>query len=107
MSIRSTDMQVLIQKVGDVAKLQQIQQHEVNLKQQEFNNQILDQTIKNTHTVNQTLRDESALVHEKQENEENAKKKRNKRGNIDNKENSKEQHKNLEPGRGDKLDIIV
>ena len=107
MSIRSTDMQVLIQKVGDVAKLQQIQQHEVNLKQQEFNSQILDQTVKNTHTVNQTLRDESALVHEKQEKEEKSKKNRNKKGNADNKENSKEQHRNLEPGRGDKLDIRV
>ena len=67
----------------------------------------MDQTSKNTHTVNQTLRDESALVHEKQEKEEKAKKNRNKRGNTDNKENSKEQNKNLEPGRGDKLDIIV
>ncbi|PKM77687.1 MAG: hypothetical protein CVU90_06305 [Firmicutes bacterium HGW-Firmicutes-15] len=107
MSIRSTDMQVLIQKVGDVAKLQQIQQHEVNIKQQEFNSQIMDQTSKITHTINQTLRDESALVHEKQEKEEKAKKNKNNKGNSDNKENSKEHTKNLEPGRGDKLDIIV
>ncbi|MDD3364049.1 MAG: hypothetical protein PHZ03_03635 [Syntrophomonas sp.] len=107
MSIRSTDMQVLVQKVGDVAKLQQIQQQELNIKQQEFNSQILDQTSKNTHTVNQTLRNESALVHEKQEKEEKTKKDRNKKGNSDNRENSKEQHKNMEPGRGDKLDIIV
>jgi uncharacterized cupredoxin-like copper-binding protein len=107
MSIRSTDMQVLIQKVGDVAKLQQIQQQELNHKQQEFNNKILEQTIKNTHTVNQTLRDEAALVHEKQEKEEKAKKNKNKKGNANNKENSKEQNRNMEPGRGDKLDIIV
>ena len=107
MSIRSTDMQVLIQKVGDVAKLQQIQQQELSVKQQEFNNQIMDQTLKNTHAVNQTLRDESALVHEKQEKDEKAKKSKNKAGNTDNKENIKEKHKNMEPGRGDKLDIIV
>ncbi|MDD4803245.1 MAG: hypothetical protein PHF24_09955 [Syntrophomonas sp.] len=107
MSIRSTDMQVLIQKVGDVAKLQQIQQQESNIKQQELNYQILDQTAKNTHTVNKTLRDEAALVHEKEEKEKNSRKNKNNKGISDDNENDKEKNRIMEPGRGDRLDIII
>mgnify|MGYP001167468470 CR=1 FL=1 len=107
MSIRTTDMQVLIQKTGDVAKLQQIHQQELVSKQQEFNNLIVEQTMKNTHSVNETLRDESALVHEKQEKEKNAKKNPEKEGNEKPEENIKEEHKIKEPGRGSKLDIVV
>jgi len=107
MSIRTTDMQVLIQKTGDVAKLQQIHQQELVSKQQEFNNLNVEQTVKNTHTVNKTLRDESALVHEKQEKEKQSKKNQNKEGNGKSEENNKGETKILDPGRGINVDIVI
>ena len=64
MTIRSVDMQVLIQKVGDVARIQQSQQLENNSRQQEFTQQISQQTDKNVKTVNQMLRNERSYVHE-------------------------------------------
>ena len=65
MTIRSIDMQVLIQKVGDVAKIQQVQQEENLLKGNEANGQIAQQTAKNSRTVSQVLRKESGLVHQR------------------------------------------
>jgi len=107
MSIRTTDMQVLIQKTTDVAKLQNIHQQELAAKQHEFNNLNIEQTMKNTHSVNKTLRDESALVHEKQEREKNSKQNQNKEGNGKSEENKKEEQKLFEPGRGINVDIVV
>lgn len=89
MTIRSIDMQVLIPKVSDVAKIQQIQLQENASRQQENANLIARETLKNTTTVNQPLRDESALVHEKEEREKNSKKNKEKKGKNDNKQNTK------------------
>ncbi len=79
MTIRSVDMQVLIQKVGDIARIQQSQQLENNSRQQEFAQQISQQTDKDAKTVNHLLKNERAHVHEKQEKEE-AEKRRAKKG---------------------------
>lgn len=89
MTIRSIDMQVLIPKVTDVAKVQQIQQQENTARQQENANNIIRETIKNTNTVNQPLRDESALIHRKEEQEKNFKKNKQKKGKYQNKPNTK------------------
>ena len=107
MTIRSMDMQVLIQRVNDVSRVQQVNQQENNTKQQEFNNQISNQTAQNTHAVNQALRDESALVHEKEKQEKKSKKNKEKKGITDNKENTNEEHVRLEPNRGNNVDIII
>jgi hypothetical protein len=105
MTIRSIDMQVLIQKVGDVARIQQSQQLENNSRQQEFAQQITQQTDKNVKTVNQMLRNEQAFVHEKQE-QESGKKKQAKKGKSDKMANRDKTEK-CPNKRGNKLDIIV
>lgn len=88
MTIRSIDMQVLVQKVGDVAKIQQAQQSDHTNRQQEFAQQIAQQTEKNTKTVNQPLQNQSKLIHEKQEKERQSGKYRKKEGKKDHKENN-------------------
>lgn len=109
MSMRIMDMQVLVQKSTDVAKIQQIQHQENNLRQQEIASHIVENTNKNTQTVNKPLANESKLVHEKQDNEEKHKKNRNKRGNDEIKENKEntEEHPRLDTNRGTNLDILA
>lgn len=106
MSIRSMDMQVLVQKTGDVARIQQIQNQENNFRQQEISSNILENTNKKSQTVNKTQSNEGKLVHEKQEKEEQSKKNKNKRGNSVKKENT-EEHQQLDPNRGTNLDILA
>lgn len=106
MGMRIMDMQVLIQKTTDVAKIQQVQHQETNLRQQEMAHQIVAQTQQNTQTVNKPQANQAKLVHEKQEKEEEQKKSRKKRGNNGNEENT-EEHKLLDPNRGNKLDILA
>ena len=106
MSMRVMDMQVLVQKTADMAKIQQVQHQETNLKQHEMANQIVAQTQQNTQTINKPLANESKLVHEKQEKEDQAKKNRKKRGNLENGENT-EEHTQLDMNRGNNLDILA
>jgi len=106
MTIRSIDMQVLIQKVGDVARIQQSQQLENNSRQQEFTQQISQQTDKNVKTVNQMLRNERSYVHEKQEKEQSGKKKQAKKGKSE-KIANRDKTDTRPNKRGNKLDIIV
>lgn len=100
-------MQVLIQKTTEVAKIQQIQHQETNLKQHEMAHQIAAQTQQNTKTVNKPLANEAKLVHEKQEHENNEKKRRKKRGDIEKEENTEEEHTKLDVNRGNNLDILA
>lgn len=106
MSMKIMDMQVLIQKTADVAKIQHVQNQESNVRQQESANQIAFQTQQNTHAINKPPENQAKFVHEKQEKEEEAKKNRKKRGNV-NKEENTEEHKHLDPNRGNKLDILA
>jgi len=99
-------MQVLVQKTGDMAKIQQVQHQETNLKQHEMANQIVAQTQQNTQSVNQPSASESKLVHEKEEKDNNNKKNRKKRGNSINEENTEDCNP-LDPNRGNKLDILA
>lgn len=66
MTIRSIDMQVLVQKVGEVSKLQQIEKTDQQVRQQAFLEQIAQQTEQVSTTVNQTPASEAALIREKQ-----------------------------------------
>ncbi len=106
MSMKIMDMQVLIQKTADVAKIQHVQNQETNLRQQEMAQQIAAQTQQNTQNVNKPQANQGKLIHEKQEKEEQAKKSRKKRGNNGNEENI-EEHKQLNPNQGNKLDILA
>lgn len=105
MTIRSVDMQVLIQKTADVARIQQSQQLENNSRQQELAQQISQQTDKNAKTVNQLLRSERSPVHDKQENEE-SNKRRNKKGKNDKMVN-KDKIGKKDIKQSHKLDIII
>lgn len=70
MTIRSLDMQVLVQKVSDVGKIQQAQQVEGQQRQQESAQNIAAQTERVSRTVNKSLRNEGKKVHEKEAREE-------------------------------------
>lgn len=106
MSIRSIDMQVLVQKVGDVAKIQQAQQLENSNRQQESAQQIGQQTHIDAKTVKQPLKNDRAHVHEKQEKEQQEKKSRAKKGKDEQTENN-EKHEKDGNRPGNHLDITI
>lgn len=106
MSMKIMDMQVLVQKTADVAKIQHVQNQESNIRQQEMANQIAAQTQQNTHSINKPPENQAKFVHQKQEKEEETKKNKKKRGNVRKEENTEEQ-KHLDPDRGNKLDILA
>lgn len=111
MTIKSVDMQVLVQKIGDVARVQQTQQQDHQARQQGFINEIQSQTQRNSKTVNETLRNEQKIVHEKQEKDGQKKENKSQRRTeaVATKESDTDRpaDANLEPGRGENLDIFV
>ena len=104
MTIRSIDMQVLVQKVGEVSKLQQIEKTDQQVRQQAFLEQIAQQTEQVSTTVNQTPASEAALIREKQSDK---KKKSPHKKNADHSESEEEEATNWanDQDRGSKLDI--
>jgi hypothetical protein len=74
MTIRSVDMQVLIPKVPDVARLQNEQQQTHLSRQNEFAEQMQAQSARMAQTVAQTNKDEDVHIQEKQEREKKRKK---------------------------------
>ncbi|MBC7075079.1 MAG: hypothetical protein H5T98_03175 [Syntrophomonadaceae bacterium] len=105
MTIKSVDMQVLVQKVGDVAKIQQVQRTGDENRHYEFNQQISQHIEKNTKTVNQPLHSEFEYIYDKQEKQKRRKfkaKKGNEKKTENNKSNAPEEN-----GKGSRLDIIV
>lgn len=73
MTIRSVDMQVLVQRAGDVSKIQQVQQVQNATKHQENLQQIMQQTTIVSKTVEQNRETESKRVHEEKEKEKRKK----------------------------------
>lgn len=71
MTIRSVDMQVLVQKIGDVARVQQTEKSDHQSRQQQFLQQIAQQTEINSNVVNQALASESTLIRDKQSDKKN------------------------------------
>lgn len=106
MTIKSIDMQVLVQKVGDVAKIQQAQQTGNNHRQEEFIKNINEQTDRYTKTVNKALQSENKKVHEKEEKEEQSRKGYK---DSDKKENDEDKDNKLQSSNqsGTNLDIII
>ena len=107
MTIRSVDMQVLLPKVSDVARIQQIAHNENNVKQQEQNQMIMHQTARTSQSVNQLSKDEQARLREKEEKEKKEKKYEQKRGNSKNIENTNEVNAKTKQNSGFNLDITV
>ncbi|HWP98611.1 MAG TPA: hypothetical protein VN426_17345 [Syntrophomonadaceae bacterium] len=106
MSIRSVDMQVLVQKVGDISRIQQTHQVEENNRQQEFNQAIVQQTDHNSKEVNQSLRSEEAYVHERQEKQKKEEKGQEKKGKKEDTANTDNKSQNMSQS-GHRLDITV
>lgn len=69
MTIKSIDMQVLVPKVGEVARIQQIQQTEANHRQQEFSQLIMDQTQAHSTTVRETTENQGRTIQERESSE--------------------------------------
>ncbi|MDD2372049.1 MAG: hypothetical protein WC109_02580 [Syntrophomonadaceae bacterium] len=106
MTIKSIDMQVLVQKVGDVAKIQQAQQTGNNHRQEEFIKNINEQTDRYTKTVNKALQSEHKKVHEKEE-KENQSRKRYKGSNKQENEETTDNKPQSCNESGSTLDIII
>lgn len=70
MSIKSVDMQVLVQKVGDVARIQHTQHNEANQRQGEFSQLMANHTITNRQTVRESKESTAKHVHERQAGEQ-------------------------------------
>lgn len=107
MTIRSIDMQVLVQKTGDVARVQSAKLEEHALRQQDFNQQISKETLKNSSSVNQTLKDEAAYIQEKQEKQNKKRKQKNKEEDKEKAENSDKENIMKNGNRGNNLDILI
>lgn len=106
MTIKSIDMQVLVQKIGDVAKIQQAQQIGNNHRQEEFVKNISAETDKYSKTVNKPGQSQHKKVDEKEEKEKESRK----RYKDGSKKHSEEPEDKKNPAKiesGNKLDIIV
>jgi hypothetical protein len=106
MTIKSIDMQVLVQKVGDVARIQQAQQIGHNHRQEEFVKNISQETDKYSKTVNKPGESQHKKVDEKEEKEKQSGKGYKDGGKQDHEE-PEDKKKPAPSGSGGKLDIIV
>lgn len=108
MSIRSVDMQVLVQKVGDVGRVQQAQQVEGQHKLMENTQNINTQNEQIAKRVNDPLRNESKLVHEKEEQEKQQKKRQHGKEQEEDTKKDKADKPTRVNGQGDhRLDITI
>lgn len=108
MSIRSVDMQVLVQKVGDVGRVQQAQQVEGQHKLMENTQNINTQNEQIAKRVNDPLRNESKLVHEKEEQEKQQKKRQHGKEQEEDTKKDKADKPTRAKGQGDhRLDITI
>lgn len=72
-------MQVLVQKIGEVARIKQAEQSASNNRQQDFINGITQDTVKYSKTVNQTLPGEKKIVNDNEEKDRRRKRKEEKK----------------------------
>lgn len=105
MSMRTTDLQVLIPRSSEVARVQQVQQQANQNQQQEVAAQLLQQTVKNESSINPSLEGEKVLIREREEREKNEKKRRNAAGKTEEEENRLREKPSVSPGLGGKIDI--
>lgn len=106
MTIRSLDMQVLVQKVGEVARIQQTDQVGANRKQQEFAEAINAQTTKNTKAVPEVEQHKAQLSANKDKDQDKKKSKRKSRkAGFRNKDLDSEL--STDPDKGHNIDIKI
>ncbi|MDH7497827.1 MAG: hypothetical protein QHH05_05215 [Syntrophomonadaceae bacterium] len=97
MTIRTVDLQVMLPRVSEVSRVQHVQQHDHENRQQEFVHQLVQQGIREQTTVQRSPRGEEARVRERQEREGEQKKRQPGAGNEREREN-KEQQKAVDLG---------
>lgn len=104
MTIRSVDMQVLVQKVTDVAKIPQTDKADHHNRQQQFMQQIAEQTDVSSRTVNQPQANDTVLIRDKQEKERRQRSSKKKK---DAERSSEDQDSEWprDPERGSNIDI--
>ncbi len=107
MTIRSLDMQVLVQKVGEVARIQQTEQTGANRQQQEFAQAINAQTTKNSQATREIdqHKTEPKTHKDKEKPGQKAKKEARKKAEID-EENSMGEF-DPHPDKGHNIDIKI
>jgi|GEM_PF-395658 len=111
MTIRSIDMQVLVQKVGEVAKIQQAEKTSQHIKQQSFLEQIAQQTEVVSKTVNEASASEPGLIREKQSDKKkkHAEKKKKHTGKKKARQNEPDDEETAnwtpDPNKGSNLDV--
>ncbi|MBO8159377.1 hypothetical protein [Thermosyntropha sp.] len=105
MTIKSIDMQVLVQKIGDVAKIKQAEQSNANNRQQDFIMQISQDTQKYSKTVHQALAAEKKFVHEREERKDKSRYKGKKKENNNIVDSKKEDEINSD--KGNNIDIKI
>jgi hypothetical protein len=95
MSIRPTDLQIIIQKAQEVERLQQAQQQQEKAQQQQFAEHLHKQDEVKKHQVNATKHADELEIHnkEKQSNKGSAHEKRREHSHEDDKDNEKENAK--------------
>lgn len=106
-TIRSVDMQVLVQKVGDVAKIKQAEQSSDNNRQQQFTQQINQDTIKYSKTVNQALPGEKKRVHDDKEDKEKRTLYRRKKGGKSQEKENNTENWSFNSDTGTNIDIKI
>jgi len=102
MTIRSLDMQVLVQKSGDVARIQHNQHQDIINRQDEFAQTISRQTAQNSKTVPDTNKSEKGLIQEKPDQ----KQRKNQSRNTARSQKDK-QAKSNKAGYDNKIDILI
>jgi len=105
MTIRSIDMQVLVQKVGDIAKIQQTEKTDQQVRQQSFLEQIAQQTQLVSNTVNQTPASESGLIQENESDKKKKPPKQKKKDRVSGLEDEEVLNWADDPNKGSNLDI--
>ncbi|HOV43475.1 MAG TPA: hypothetical protein PLE01_06140 [Syntrophothermus lipocalidus] len=106
MTVRTVDLQVLIPRSSEVARVQHNQQQANQNQQQELTAQLLQQTVRNENTINPSLEGQKALIREREEKGKKDKKRQAAAGKTENEENKLEQGPLWEsPGLGGRIDI--
>lgn len=99
-------MQVLVQRVGDIARIQQTQHNEANHRQGEFSQLMVNQTVANRQTVRELKDPETKTVHERQPGEQEKERSRDQNRPAE-KQSEKEQEIFRDFYKGSTIDIKI
>lgn len=105
MSMRTVDLQVLIPRSNEVARVQQVQQQVNQNQQQELTAQLLQQTAKNERSINPSREGEKVLIREREEKEKKEKKSKRQAGKPEEEENNFNHESRARSGLGSRIDI--